>query len=218
MLINMLVKLYMKPNLREKIAFGLDYEIIILTIKALRKDSIMEKYSVIYSSRTGNTKVLAEQVKKIFGAQNNIYFKEIRSVFNERQKLDILDSCDILFLGFWTAQGTCDEEMKELLKKVTYKKIYLFGTAGFGTDVKYFNKIIDTVKSNIDKSNEIMGHFMCQGRMPMSVKKRYDELLSNNPEDEKSQIMIRNYYDALKHPSEKDLDSFEIDLKKRFSI
>ena len=55
-------------------------------------------------------------------------------------------------------------------------------------------------------------------RMPMSVKKRYDELLSNNPEDEKSQIMIRNYYDALKHPSEKDLDSFEIDLKKRFSI
>lgn len=178
----------------------------------------MEKYSVIYSSRSGNTKILAGQVIRILGTENNLYFKEIKKVISEKDVLDKVKESSIIFLGFWTDKGNCDEEIQELIKKITHKKIYLFGTAGFGKDINYFNQIIERVKDNIDKSNQIIGQFMCQGKMPMVVKNRYEEMLVSNPEDQKSKLMLQNFNEALIHPSKEDLDSFEIDLKKRFNI
>ena len=178
----------------------------------------MEKYSVIYSSRSGNTKILAGQIIRILGTEDNVCFKEIRKMVGEKEVLDKVKESSIIFLGFWTDKGKCDEEMQEVIKKINHKKIYLFGTAGFGKDINYFNQIVERVKDNIDKSNQIIGQFMCQGKMPMVVKKRYEEMLVSDPEDQKSKLMLQNFDEALKHPSKEDLDSFEIDLKKRINI
>ena len=46
---------------------------------------------------------------------------------------------------------------------------------------------------------------MCQGKMPFSVRKRYEAMLEQNPEDERVKGMIRNFDSALSHPDEADL-------------
>lgn len=53
------------------------------------------------------------------------------------------------------------------------KKIFLFGTAGFGGSEAYYQKILANVRTAIDASNTVVGEYMCQGRMPQAVRDRY---------------------------------------------
>ena len=54
--------------------------------------------------------------------------------------------------------------------------MFLFGTAGFGESEAYFQKVLDRVKESIDESNSIIGTYMCQGKMPMAVRERYEKM------------------------------------------
>lgn len=104
---------------------------------------------LIYFSQTGNTQLLAQAIKK------NV------------------ENSDIIYVGFWTDKGNASKEALDYLKTLHHQKIFLFGTAGFGKSDDYFKKIIDKVKESIDESNEVIGSFMCQGKMPETVLQRY---------------------------------------------
>ena len=67
------------------------------------------KYSIIYSSRTGNTKLLADNLKKTLPRENCIYYGDV----NEKA----LES-DMIFIGFGTYKGECDENLSALLNKL----------------------------------------------------------------------------------------------------
>ena len=56
----------------------------------------------------------------------------------------------------------------------------MFGTAGFGGDTEYFDKILKKVEKNLDRSNILRGSYMCQGKMPNSVRERYMKM-KNSP-------------------------------------
>ena len=88
-----------------------------------------ERYSIIYSSRTGNTRLLAEAIRESLPADlcNHFGTDEADAVESEK-----------LYVGFWTDKGTADEAALALLKRLKNKKIFLFGTAGFGESGAYF--------------------------------------------------------------------------------
>lgn len=151
------------------------------------------KYSIIYSSRTGNTKLLADNLKKTLPRENCIYYGDV----NEKA----LES-DMIFIGFGTYKGECDENLSALLNKLNNKKVFLFGTAGFGESELYYQQILRRVEKYINDSNEIIGTYMCQGKMPMSVRSRYESMLDKQPE--KMKEMIANFDKALNHPNEDD--------------
>ena len=151
------------------------------------------KYSIIYSSRTGNTKLLADNLKKTLPRENCIYYGDV----NEKA----LES-DMIFIGFGTYKGECDENLSALLNKLNNKKVFLFGTAGFGESELYYQQILRRVEKYINDSNEIIGTYMCQGKMPMSVRSRYESMLDKQPE--KMKEMIENFDKALNHPNEDD--------------
>lgn len=88
---------------------------------------------------------------------------------------------DVCYIGFWTDKGNADQKTLELLSKLKNKKIFLFGTAGFGGSDAYFEKILGQVKQSIDASNTVIGEYMCQGKMPQSVRERYMKM-KENPE------------------------------------
>lgn len=112
---------------------------------------------------------------------------------------------DIIFVGFWTDKGNCNKEIAQFLQSIENKNIALFGTAGFGGDEKYFNQIVKRVSNYIPKSNQIVKIFMCQGKMPMSVKNRYESILKQNPNDEHIKGMIENFEKASSHPDNNDI-------------
>ena len=66
------------------------------------------------------------------------------------------------------------------LKSLKQQKVALFGTAGFGCSKSYFDTILEKVKSYIPKSNDIIGNFMCQGKMTENVLERSHEVWGIN--------------------------------------
>ena len=142
-------------------------------------------YTIVCNSLTGNTKMLADTIKSV---------------------LPDNDNDDIVFVGFWTDKGNADSKTIEYLKLLRNKKIFLFGTCGFGGSEAYFERILTNVKGNIDSSNQIIGEYMCQGKMPQSVRERYLKMKESNNCPPNIDALIDNFDKALTHPDEKDLE------------
>lgn len=159
------------------------------------------EYSIIYSSRTGNTKILAEKIYNILPKEQCTYYGNIADIDKTLS--------NILYIGFWTEKGTADLQTLTFLKQLKNKKIFLFGTAGYGGSQNYFEGIINNVKKNIDSSNTLIGTFMCQGKMPLSVKERYKKMQEQNNSSLKIDALIANFDRALSHPDAADLKKLE---------
>ena len=86
------------------------------------------------------------------------------------------------------------------------KKVFIFGTCGFGGSEEYYGKLFERAAGLLDESDEIIGHYYCQGKMPMSVKERYVAMLREHPEDKRMQVSLQNFEEALTHPDQKDLE------------
>lgn len=95
------------------------------------------------------------------------------------------------------------------MKRLKNKKIFLFGTAGFGESEAYFQKVLDRVKESIDESNSIIGTYMCQGKMPMAVRERYEKMKQQPNPAPNLDGLIRNFDRALAHPDDHDLEELK---------
>ena len=97
-----------------------------------------ERYSIIFSSKTGNTAELANAIRDALPQENCDYFgtSEIEEPVSE-----------MLYIGFWTDQGNADKSALELLQRIKNKKVFLFGTAGFGENEAYFQKVLKQEKN-----------------------------------------------------------------------
>lgn len=109
-------------------------------------------------------------------------------------------------------QGNADQKTLELLSKLKNKKIFLFGTAGFGGSDAYFEKILGQVKQSIDASNTVIGEYMCQGKMPQSVRERYVKMKENPEHPANLDLLIQNFDRALSHPDSEDLERLKKSL------
>ena len=154
-----------------------------------------ERYSILFSSPTGNTKMLAEAIRDALPEEDCDYFGPCKEV----------DS-NMLYIGFWTDQGNADKSALELLQKIKNKKVFLFGTAGFGENEAYFQKVLNNVKSSMDESNQVVGEYMCQGKMPQAVRDRYVKMKEQPDHMPNLDLLIANFDRALSHPDKKDLD------------
>ena len=149
-------------------------------------------YAIVYSSRTGNTAQLAQAIKEAFPQEDCLYFGQ-----PDAKAL----AAQTIYVGFWTDKGTCDEPTAEFLKTLTNQKVFLFGTAGFGGSSAYFEQILDRVQQNLGQEVEVIGRYMCQGKMPQAVRDRYASM-EDSP---RRTSMLENFDKALSHPDEQDL-------------
>ncbi len=153
------------------------------------------KVAITYKSRTGNTKQIAEAMRDELKSEEIVYFG------TPEREID----ADVYFIGSWTDKGTCDGEITELLQVMEGKKIAFFGTAGFGGSKEYYQALSARACGVIPASNQVLGSFYCQGKMPMAVRDHYVNLLREHPEDQKLEVSVQNFDDALSHPDESDL-------------
>ena len=157
-----------------------------------------ERYSILFNSKTGNTKELAEVIREALPQENCDYFGA------GEEKVPV---SEMLYIGFWTDKGNADKDTAELLPKLKNKKIFLFGTAGFGGSEAYFARILGNVKKLIDESNTVVGEYMCQGRMPDAVRSRYVKMKEQPDHMPNLDALIENFDRALSHPDTADLDN-----------
>ena len=153
-------------------------------------------YSTVYSSKTGNTKMLAEALKAALPAEDCRYVgaPDAAALAAER-----------IYVGFWTDKGTCDAATADFLSQLDKQELFLFGTCGFGGDAAYFERILDNVALKIPQGVRVVGRFMCVGKMPRSVRDRYEKMAEDPGKRALMQQMIANFDAAQSHPDADDL-------------
>lgn len=156
--------------------------------------------AIFFTSRTGNTAQLAHTIEDMLSTA--VYC----GAPDEAQAA----AADVLFVGFWTDKGSCPEEIKAFLHTLENKQIFLFGTAGFGGSEAYFAQILSRVQAEIPESCQVIGSFMCQGKMPDVVRTRYEAMEPS----EKRTMMLENFQKASTHPDTADLDALRACVQK----
>lgn len=111
---------------------------------------------------------------------------------------------DVVFVGFWCDRGSCSAAVQHFLQGLAGKRVFLFGTCGFGESDEYFAQILDRVRTYLPADARYIGGAMCQGKMGMGVKRRYEGMLEKDPENAQARMLIDNWNKAQSHPNEDD--------------
>lgn len=154
------------------------------------------KIAIVYASNTKNTEMIAKAIQEELKDEEIVYFGKPTSEIRE---------ADVYIIGSWTDKGNAYHTILDFIQTLRNKKIAYFGTAGYGKDEKYYQTLFSRVKEHIDGSNQILGYFFCQGKMPLSVKDRYVQMMREHPDDAKLKVSIENFDEALEHPNDDDL-------------
>ena len=153
-------------------------------------------YAIVFSSKTGNTRLLADTLRASLPQNECTYFGAPAPEALE---------AETLYIGFWTDKGHADDTLTAFLQTLKGKRVFLFGTAGFGGSAEYFEQILAAVQKSLDESNTVIGTYMCQGKMPQSVRDRYQGM-EDSP---RRTAMLVNFDQALSHPDQDDLEKLK---------
>lgn len=156
------------------------------------------KYAIIYDSVTENTKTIAGTINSALTKEECIYFgncDEVHQILN----------CDVIFLGSWCDKGELSNKIISIFPFIKNNKIAIFATCGFGKDLSYFENIAQNMKKALPSTIQVLKtSFICQGKMPRSIKKRYEDMLKNSENNIQIQEMLNNFDIAFSHPDEQD--------------
>lgn len=160
---------------------------------------------VVYTSRTGNTELLAQRIfEAIPDTDKNI-------CTTEEWLHDT--SADTYFVGFWNNRGTCSLEICDLLGELDGRRVALFGTCGMPDEHDYYRNVENAVKVWLPDHVDYLGCYLCQGKMPMSTRRKFEDM-RNGENSKEIDTCLRNFDAALLHPDERDLQGAEDFVKQ----
>ena len=111
---------------------------------------------VVYSSRTGNTRTVAEAIHAALPAGTAVV-----SVHDAPEPRGY----DLLALGFWVNRGGPDAAMLRYMTQVQAARVALFGTLGAYPDSPHAHKVREKAVAALAPGNQVLGTFLCHGRM-----------------------------------------------------
>lgn len=165
---------------------------------------------MVVSSKSGNTRMVSGAIKRVLVA-DGAKFIHAAAICDDAEDGAIASeaaqacAADLVLVGFWCDKGSCAPSVQKFLTKLDGKRVFLFGTCGFGSSEDYFKQIIERVSSYLPESAKLVGSAMCQGKMGPAVKQRYEAMLSDNPDDQRAKMLLENWTIAKDHPTKEDL-------------
>ena len=150
---------------------------------------------VAYSSKTGNTRKLAEAIHL---ALPNADLCPMGSVPN-------LERYDMVFAGVWIEAGGANASAVKCLKRLSRKPVALFATLGSYPDSQHAADSLTAAANEIPDGN-VVDTFICQGAIDPSAIEWMEQLPKdddNAPTDARRQL----WKDAAEHPDDSDFDA-----------
>ena len=152
----------------------------------------MRKWAVIYSSTTGNTKAIAEEIAGASGGD----------LFRVQDAPTDLSAYDVVALGYWLRRGGPDDLMKTYLPKVKDACVLLFQTHGADVGSEHAVTSFARAAYLLGENAEILGTFSAQGKLSPALiarrKKSDPDDTHNSPEAQE------RWGRAADHPNEED--------------
>ncbi len=110
---------------------------------------------VVYSSKTGNTRAVAEAIHAIMPAGTPLL---------PVQEAPAPQGYDLLCLGFWVTLGGPDPAMLAYMQRIEACTVGLFGTLGAYTDSPHAEKVRQRALAAV-APHPTLGVFLCQGKI-----------------------------------------------------
>lgn len=161
------------------------------------------KFLITYSSRTGNTKKVAEALAKAAPAESRLA--------NVDEK-PLADGYDVVFAGYWLDRGSSDDKGKKFLHSLHGKKVVLFETMGADPVSEHAYTGFANAGLALSEDNHVIGVLAIQGAIDPSLLETMRKLPKDNPHN--SSFMEKAAKEAAKHPDEEDLKKAENYMKQ----
>lgn len=100
------------------------------------------KSLVLWSSRTGNTKAIAEAVYEALPGEKDIF---------EEGRQPSVDGYDLIFVGFWGFRRGADFTARRTIESLHGKKVAIFATAGTYPDSQAARDYLDNAAALLRK-------------------------------------------------------------------
>ena len=147
---------------------------------------------VLYSSRTGNTKKVAEAIQSAL--------PEGTPCLSMAEAPADLSAYDLIFAGYWVDRGTANAEAKTFLEGLHHKNVALFATLGADPTSDHAQKSLDEGAKLLPKETDVVGTFICQGAVdPKIIEMMYKKFPEGHPHGRSPERDAR-HAEAAKHP------------------
>lgn len=155
------------------------------------------KIIVLYSSRTGNTKKVAEAIARALPAGT--------PCLPAAEAPSDIETYDLVFMGYWVDRGTANAEARTFLEGLHHPKVALFATLGADPRSEHAQKSLDEGARLLPEGTDVVGTFICQGAVdPKIIEMMYKKFPAGHPHGRSPERDAR-YAEAAKHPDEDDL-------------
>ena len=115
------------------------------------------KYAVIYRSRSGNTRLLAEEI------YHALDVKEDDKAMVDLGETAEIPEADVYFIGFAVHNNLCSMKVLDCFEKISHGKFALFATCGYLPIEKYKANLEKYLDAWLPEEAEYLGMFLCQG-------------------------------------------------------
>lgn len=153
------------------------------------------KTAIIYSSKTGNTKKVAEAILKGMPGGTELHAVETAPS---------PDAFDVIAIGFWVDKGTADAKAAAYMQTIRNKKVMTFFTLGAYPDSDHARTSLAAAESLYGEGCECLGSFGCQGAIDPKLIEWMQTLPPDHPHAP-DEARRKRWADALNHPDENDL-------------
>ncbi len=152
------------------------------------------KFLITYSSRTGNTRKIAEAL--YHAAPDGSRLAPIEDT-------PPADDFDILFIGYWMDKGGPDAKAKAYLSTLKEKKIVLFETMGADPTGEHAYVGFANAALYLSPDCRVLGVFASQGAIDPNLLAMMRKLPKGSPHNSPQMEAVAQ--EAAKHPDTADL-------------
>jgi hypothetical protein len=155
-----------------------------------------KKGLIVYSSKTGNTKKVAEGILKALQEKN----LDVRIAAVEENPAP----ADWNLAGFWLDKGDMDAKAAAYIDGLAGQALGLFGTLGAPRDSRHAEACAKKAEERAAARNTCLGSFLCQGKIDPALIESFRKLPPDNPHYPSGKSAAL-YGEAEKHPDGRDI-------------
>lgn len=154
---------------------------------------------LLYSSKTGNTKKIADGIADKMKPD---FYGDVHDFNIEDLKED-----DLLIIGGWIDKGVMNKEVMQCIEKIKDRKVAFFFTLGaYANSMHAFDCIVNIQKAFVDNHNTVLAHYHCQGAIDpklMAWMQTLPKEHAHRPDEDR----INRWNDAKCHPNQEDINA-----------
>ena len=130
------------------------------------------KTLIIYSSETGNTKMVCEKAFEYINGEKLIIPVKEKDSIN-------LDEFENIIVGTWIDKANANSEAKKFINTLANKNLFFIGTLGASLTSEHAKKCFNNLRKLFSKKNNFVDGVLARGRVSEDLQEKFTKFPLN---------------------------------------